>query len=110
MKLKLLAKRIQSDVNRRQPAQGPLGIDLRKLRPFSRQFVFGENCLNRTFGHARVAIDARLGIDDQHVVIEMKGLYRTRNSAVSIATVDAGLANYISHQKRTSNGDAITAS
>ena len=97
--MKLLAKRIQSDVNRRQPAQGSLCIDLRKLRPFGRQFIFGENRLNWTFGHAGVAIDARLGINNQHVVIEMKSLYRTRNSAISIATVDAGLGNYVSHPK-----------
>jgi hypothetical protein len=99
LKIELLAKRIHSYVNRRQSAQRSIRINLRKLRPFGRHFVFRENCLNRTFGHTRVTIDARLGINYQHVIIEMKGFYWTRNSAIRIATVDAGLGNYIGHPK-----------
>jgi hypothetical protein len=66
---------------------GPLGWNI----------SFGEHRLNRTFGNTGIAVDARFGIDVQHVVVEVKSFDRTNESTVSIATVHTGFCNDVSH-------------
>jgi hypothetical protein len=97
---KLLAQRIQPHIDRRQSAQCSIRINLRVIRPLSRQFVFSENSFDRTFRDASVAIDTRLGVNHKHVIVEMKGLDRTRNRTICITTIDAWLSDDISHPKR----------
>ena len=79
------------------------------MRPFAGQFVFREDGFHRTFGHARVAINASFGINHQHVVVEMKSLDRTRYCAIRVATVDAWFRDDVSHPKWTSKCDEVTA-
>src|SRR6185369_3735756 len=93
----LLAKRIEPRANGRQSAQCSIGVDGCVAGPLRRQCGFREHCFNRTLRHARVAIDTRLRIDHQHVIIEMKSLNRTDKRTVSVATVNARLGHDIRH-------------
>jgi hypothetical protein len=92
-----LTEWIEPDVDRGQSAQGPLGIHFLKVSPFSRQIILGKHGLNRAFRHARVTVDAGLGVDDQHIVVKVKSLDGTRDGTISITTIDARLGNYVSH-------------
>jgi len=65
--------------------------------PFCRDLVFCEDRFDWTLGNARIAIDASLGINPEHIVIEMKSLNRADKRAVSIAAVHAWFCNYVSH-------------
>jgi hypothetical protein len=96
------AKRIQARGDRRQAAQRLIRVHLRKVGPLGRNVCFGEHCLNRALGNAGIAIDAGLGIDVQHVVIEMKSLNGTDERAVSVATVNARFGNDVSHSDKFS--------
>ena len=67
------------------------------MRPLRGYIGFGEDGFYRALGYTRVTVDARLGIDMQHVVIEMKGLNWADKRAVSVAAVNAGFCNDVSH-------------
>ena len=84
----LLAQRIEPDIDRRQSAESTIRVYLRETGPFRRQLVFGEDCFDRAFGHACITIDASVGINHQHVVVEMKSIHRTNQRAIGIATID----------------------
>ena len=72
------------------------------MRPLRREIIFGENCFDRTFWHARVAVDASLGVDYEHVVIEMKCFDGAGNRAIGITAINAWLGDDISHANVTS--------
>jgi hypothetical protein len=76
--LSLLAERIQTNIYRRQAAQGPVCVYLGKPGPFTRYISFGENRFDGTLRHAGIAIDTSFGINHQHVIVEMKRFDRTR--------------------------------
>ena len=89
----LFAKRIESRADRRQSAQGTFRVEGRKARPIRRYVCFREDRLHRALRNTRVTIDTRLGVDHQHVVIEMKSLNRTNKRAISVATIHARLGH-----------------
>jgi len=75
--LLLLAEGIQTNIYRRQAAQGPVCIYLRKPGPFTGHVSFGENRFDGTLWHAGIAIDTGFRINHQHVIVEMKRFDRT---------------------------------
>src|SRR5215217_7688162 len=93
----LFAKWIHTGANRRQSAQRSLSIEWRKARPVCRHVVLGEDGLDGTLGNTRVAIDTRLGMDHEHVVVQMKSLNGTDKRAVSVATVNARFSDDVGH-------------
>jgi hypothetical protein len=68
------------------------------MRPLSGNSVLGENCFDRAFWYACIAINACLGIDYEHVVIEVEGFNGTNEGTVSITTVHAWFRYDISHE------------
>jgi hypothetical protein len=70
--------------------------------PLRRYIGFGEDGLYRAFGYTGITVDAGFGIDVQHVVIEVKSLNGTDKGTVSVATVNAGFCNDVSHSDPTS--------
>jgi len=96
-KTRLLAQRIEPDIDRRQSAESTIRIYLRETRPFRRQLVFGEDRFDRAFRHARVAVDTGFRMNHQHVVVEMKRVHRTNQRAIGIATIDARFSNDVGH-------------
>ena len=96
---RLFAKRIEPGGDRRQSAESSLSIQGREAGPLGGHTALGEDRLDRTLGHTRVAIDTRLWVDDKHVVIEMKGLNGTNKRAVSVTTVNARFSHDVGHLK-----------
>jgi hypothetical protein len=99
MLARLLAQRIQSHVDRGQAAHCPIGIDLGETRPFGREFVFRKDGFDGTFGNASVTVNAGLGVNYQHVIVQVERFDRTNQSTISIATVHAGFGNDVGHLK-----------
>jgi hypothetical protein len=83
---------------------------LREAGPFSGQLVFSKDRFDRTLRNARVTVYAGLGINHQHVIIQMKCVDRTDEGAIGVATVYAGFSNDVGHQKSASRCDAVIAS
>jgi hypothetical protein len=79
------------------------------MRPLGWQFVFSKDCLDRAFRDTRVTVNAGFGMNHQHIVVEMKRIDRANQSAISVATVNAGFSNDVSHPKRASKCDSIIA-
>src|SRR2546430_17111407 len=69
----------------------------------------GEHRLDWTLGYTRIAINASLGIDHQHVIIEMERFDGTGNRAICITTIHARFGDNISHSEMTSTCDESTA-
>jgi hypothetical protein len=91
------AQRVKSSCDGGKTTQSSICVDLSKLRPFGWYIGLGEDRLNRALGNACIAVDTGFGINNQHIVIEMKSLDRTNKCAVSISTVYARLYNHVSH-------------
>ena len=64
-------------------------IDLRPMSVVFRHISVGKNCFNGTFRHARVAIDASVGIDVKTIGQFMKRFNRTNSCAVGVLAIDA---------------------
>lgn len=92
-----LTKRIQSRRDCRQTTQRLLRVHLREVGPFGRHVGLSENGFHGTFRNAGVTVNARLGINVQHVVIEMKGFNRTNERAIGVAAVYTGFSNDVGH-------------
>jgi hypothetical protein len=67
------------------------------VNPLCGDFIFRENRFDRTLRHAGVAVNARLGIYHQHIVIEMERLNRTRDSAIGVTAIDARFSYDVCH-------------
>jgi len=92
-----LAQRIKSHVDSRQTTQRAIGINLRVLCPFGGQLVFSKHGLDRTFRNACITIDAGLGMNYEHVIVEVKRFDGANQSAISVTTINAWFGDDISH-------------
>jgi hypothetical protein len=72
-------------------------IDLRPMSIVFGHIVVSEDCFHRTFGHARIAIDAGVGVDVEAVRQFVKCFDRAHGGTVGIFAVNAQLNNYIGH-------------
>src|SRR5215216_6750056 len=68
-----------------------LRVLLGVVRPLRGQLVLGEARVDGARLHAGVAVDALLGIDEQHLDLVVIGLVRRRVDAVDGAYLDAGV-------------------
>ena len=64
-------------------------------------FSVWQNCFCRAFRLANAAVDAFIGVDDEHVVAFIKAIHRTYFNAVHIFAADAGIGNDISHLRNS---------
>src|SRR5690606_38390818 len=65
--------------------------------PLFREVVFVEDGLDRTFGNARLAVDAFIRMDVEHRLTLVKTLDRTDDNAVGVLAVETRLRNDVSH-------------
>ena len=65
-----------------------INIDLRPVSILFRDVSVGEDCFHRTLGHARVAVNAGVGIDVKTISQFMKCFDRTHSGAVGVFAVN----------------------
>jgi hypothetical protein len=70
-----------------------------KLRPFGGNLIFGENGFHGAFGYTCITIDTGLGVDHEHVIIDMKSINGANHCTIGVATIDAGLGDHIGHKR-----------
>jgi hypothetical protein len=59
--------------------------------------VLRKDRVDRAFGNTQRAVNAFIGVDDQHVGAFAKTIYRAHINAVGILALDAALDNNVSH-------------
>src|SRR4051812_40375276 len=79
------------------PTLRKLGIELEELLLPVGHVVLGYDRLNRALRLAERAVDALLGVDDEHVRAFMKAVHRANLHAVGVFALDAGLGDDESH-------------
>src|SRR5215204_3450126 len=94
---RLFAKRIHPGADRRQSTQRSFGIEWCKAHPLRRHCVLCEYCFHRTLRNTGITLATCLGMNHQHVVIEMKRLNGTDKRAIGVATVDAWFGHHVGH-------------
>jgi hypothetical protein len=67
------------------------------MRPFGWNVGLGEDSFHRTLGNAGIAVNTRLRIDVQHIIVKMKSFNGTDESTVSVAAVHTGFSNHVCH-------------
>ncbi len=74
-------------------ASGPLRREGHiELEPFFLSCLgIGQDCFGRAFGLANPAIDALVGVDDEHIVAFVEAIDRAHLDAVHIFAFDAGV-------------------
>jgi hypothetical protein len=77
--------------------RGFIDIDLRPVRIVLRHIVVGEYGFDWTLGNARVAIDARIGVDIKAVGQFVKCLYRADRGTIRVLAVNTWFHHYIGH-------------
>ena len=76
---------------------GHLGVQCREVLPFGRQVVFVEDCLDRTLGHARLAVDAFVGVDVEHLVPFVEAFDGADDYAVGVLASETRLGDDVRH-------------
>src|SRR5262245_8210741 len=77
------------------------GVEADELGPLRGDVVFLENRPRGAFRHARLAVDAVVGVDDEHVPPLVEALAGADRHAVGVLAVDARLANDVGHGTRS---------
>jgi hypothetical protein len=90
-------KRIESRADGGQAAERAVRINLRELAPLSWDFILSKNRFYGALRNTGIAINAGLGVDDQHIVIEMKSFNGTDKSAVRVTTIHTRFGNHVRH-------------
>src|SRR5215213_5840042 len=81
-----------------RPLGGESGVDLEPF--FEPAFGVGQDRLGRAFRLADAAIDAFVGVDDEHIVAFVKAIDRADLDAIHIFAFDAGVGDDIGHANK----------
>ena len=76
-----------------------LFVDGRQV-PLEAGLRVGLDGLRRAFGLADAAIDALVGVDDEHVVALVEAIHRTHLDAVQVLALNAVFADDVGHTER----------
>src|SRR5476649_1381337 len=87
-------------LDERLPHLGELGVERDEVFLFRGHVVLGEDRLDRAFRDAQRAIDALVGIDDQHVRAFAKAVDRAHVDAVGVLALHAGFGDHVRHERR----------
>ena len=79
-----------------RPFLGILPVHLQPLLGFG--LGVRQNRLRRAFRFADSAIDALVGMNDEHVLAFIKTVHRTDFDAIGVLTLDAGFGDNIGHR------------
>jgi hypothetical protein len=74
-----------------------LPIQRHEILPLLRNVIFMVNRLYRAFASTRIAIDALVGIDVQHLLALTKAVAGANHYAVGVLTTEARLSHYEGH-------------
>ena len=74
-----------------------LRVELNEALPLLGHIPFREDCLHRAFDSARIAIDAIVRIDIQHLITLVKALARANHHAVGVFAAKAWSGHDVSH-------------
>ena len=72
-------------------------VDLHEGFPLIRERILGEDRLYRAFGFASAAVDALLGVDDEHAIRLVDAINRAHVQTGLVFDVDAGLGDDVGH-------------
>ena len=64
-------------------------------------FGVGQNGFSRAFRFANAAIDALVGVDNQHILALVEAIHRAHFDAIREFAADAGVGNDIGHGCKT---------
>jgi hypothetical protein len=78
---------------------GPhFGVGRVELKPlFQARFGVGPNGIGRTFGLANSAVDALVGVDDEHIFALVKAIHGADLDAIHILAADASFGDDVGH-------------
>src|SRR3546814_6656668 len=90
---------------------GPLGGEGRvQLKPLLKPvFSVRKDRLGRAFRLAHTAIDAFLGVDDQHVLALVEAVHGANLDAIHIFAADAGVGDPIGHGRNSFRSEEHTS-
>src|SRR5919112_5310244 len=78
-----------------RPAGGEIGVH---LEPFLKAALgVGKDRLGRALGLADAAVDALVGVDDEHVLALVEAIDRAHLDAIHIFAADAGIGDDVGH-------------
>src|SRR3954467_7683299 len=78
---------------------GPVGVSAVQPRPLlGTGLGVGQDGLGRALGLADAAIDALVGVDDEHVVALVEAVDRADLDAIHVLALDASLGDHVGHQ------------
>jgi hypothetical protein len=81
--------------------QGHFGVENRIVFPFGGQVVFVEDRRGRTFRNAGFAIDAFLGVNEQHGFALVKAFHGANSHTIGVLAVKAWFCHHVCHRKLT---------
>jgi len=76
---------------------GQLGVDLNEVGLLRWQILFGINGSNGAFGDAHGAIDALVGVYDQHVFAFTKTIDGANINAIGVFALNTGITDNMHH-------------
>src|SRR5262249_42510883 len=89
------------------PLLGVLGVQLLVLGPLLGEIRLGKDGLGRTHRLAGPAVDALVGVDDQHVRPLVEAVDGAHLDAVGVLALHATVSNHVSHADQSpSRGDS----
>ncbi len=78
------------------------GVRAVHLKPLFGSFVgVGHNGLGGAFGFAHAAINALVGVDDEHVLAFVKAIHRAHFDAIHVFATNAGFGHGVGHCRRS---------
>lgn len=78
------------------------GIQCGVISPLLRQIVLREDCLDRTLGNTRFAVDALVRVNEDDGFAFVKTLHRADDNAICVLAVKTGFGNDMGHDKSLS--------
>jgi hypothetical protein len=77
--------------------RGHLGVELNEILPFFRYVVLVKDGLDWAFRHARLTIDALVGVDVEDFFPFVEALDRANHNAIGVFAAKARFANDVRH-------------
>src|SRR4029078_770586 len=82
-------------LDKRLPGLGKLGVQGNEVALVGGDVVLGEDGFHRALGHAEGAVDALVGVDDQHVRALSEAIHRADIDTIGVLALHAGLGDHV---------------
>ncbi len=74
-----------------------------------RNVAISEDGFGRTLGHANAAVDALVGMNDEHILADIEAVDGTHLDAIHVFAFDAVVGDDVGHQRTFPPHDGCTA-